>query len=919
MDEALQHIKYDILGISEMRRLEEKIVEHNDYILYQKGETAGHRGVGFLIKKTLKNNIQELIGISERLAILNINMPRYKKPWTIIQVYAPTESAPNCESESFYSILSDNIKKYHNNYLIVMGDFNAQVGCREAGEEMIMGKYGYGKRSDNGHKIIELLLQNNLTLLNSVFKKNPKTKWTWISPDGRYKNEIDYIITNRPKFFNDTHIIQNLNFNTDHRMVRCRLKKLPTQRGRNKIKNKVQTLEHYEKNMDSSFTKPLIEVVNSDRSVTEKYDHLDKKLSQIRNVKATTDTKFSEKTIELLEERKALMIDKSKRKENRIIISRLSKQIRENIRKDRKTKRTKKLEVEIRKTGGTRKAFRELREYGMEWIPKLKTIRSKQATNRREIQKLATDYYRTLYSYKNAEKENNTYKNPITRYKDVPSILVQEVQKAIRSQKLEKAPGPDRVTNELMRGTVEVISPILTKLFNEILATNTIPKQWSESHIILLHKKGDKDNIGNYRPISLISNVYKVFAKVILERITRVLDENQPIEQAGFRKNFSTIDHIHTIKQVLEKYNEYRKPLYICFIDYTKAFDSLNHQFIWLSLEEQGVDEAYIQIIKSIYKKCKSSIKLETKGDPFPINRGVRQGDPLSPKLFNAVLEHIFRKLDWENYGININGSRLNHLRFADDIVLLEEDPKKLGHMLKGLVEKSRDVGLEMNAKKTKLMTNSTEVNIEVHGIRLEYVKEHVYLGQIISPEDPMSKEVNKRIACGWKKYWSLKELMKNKDLSMHVKRKAFNTCILPCMTYGCESWALTDKHRDKLASTQRAMERSMLGARLSDKIRNSEMRKKTKITDIITRIEHLKWGWTGHMLRCKMNKWSKQVTLWYPREDTRRQGRPKTRWRDDIRLTLGPYWTRVAEDRTQWRELEEAYARRHADLRDIL
>lgn len=367
----------------------------------------------------------------------------------------------------------------------------------------------------------------------------------------------------------------------------------------------------------------------------------------------------------------------------------------------------------------------------------------------------------------------------------------------------------------------------------------------------------------------------------------------------------------------MEKYHEYQKPLYICFIDYSKAFDSLKHKFIWQSLKEQGVANVYIGLIESIYKGSNSRIKLETKGHSFPINKGVRQGDPLSPKLFNAVLEHVFRGLDWDNYGLNINGKQLNHLRFADDIIILEEDPKKLEHMIKDLDEKSRVVGLEMNTNKTKLMTNSIEVN----GIKFEYVTEYVYLGQIISPEDYMTKEISKRIASGWKKYWALKEIVKNKDLSMHIKRKTFNTCILPCLTYGCETWALTDSLRQKLASTQRAMERSILGIRLSDKISNMEIRSRTKLTDIIARIEHLKWSWTGHMLRlrCKLNKWSKQVTLWYPRSNARQRGRPRVRWRDDIRLTLGPYWTRVADDRAHWRELEEAYAKRHTELLDIL
>lgn len=233
-----------------------------------------------------------------------------------------------------------------------------------------------------------------------------------------------------------------------------------------------------------------------------------------------------------------------------------------------------------------------------------------------------------------------------------------------------------------MRGTVEEMSPILTRVFNDILRTALIPDKWGESYIILIHKKGAADDIGN-RSICLMSNIYKVFAKVILGRISNTLDDNEPLEQAGFRKNFSIIDHIHTVKQLLQKYNEFRKPLYIAFIDYSKAFDSLNHNSIWTSLRQQGISETYINIIKNIYAKSKGSIKLESTGRPFPIRRGVRQGDPLSPKLFSAVLEEVFRKLEWDGLGLNINGRRLNNLRFADD--LLEEDPSKLESMIQNL------------------------------------------------------------------------------------------------------------------------------------------------------------------------------------------------------------------------------------------
>ncbi|KAL0829286.1 hypothetical protein ABMA28_004096 [Loxostege sticticalis] len=439
------------------------------------------------------------------------------------------------------------------------------------------------------------------------------------------------------------------------------------------------------------------------------------------------------------------------------------------------------------------------------------------------------------YEYPNQRKtqlsnkeHKNKQNNAIKELELIPEILVTEVEKSIKSQKMEKSPGPDRITNELMRGTTEELSPILTKVFNEILYTGRIPSQWAESHIILIHKKGPKDDIGNYRPISLISNVYKVFAKVILDRISLTLDENQPVEQAGFRKDFSTIDHIHTVKQLIQKYNEYNKTIYLAFIDYAKAFDSLKHESVWQSLREQGIQNSYVNIIKNIYSESKARIRLESIGETFPIEKGVRQGDPLSPKLFTAVLEQLFRKLDWGHLGLNINGTRLSHLRFADDLVILEEDPLTLESMIQTLVDRSREVGLEMNTSKTKMMTNSIPIDITINGQKLEYVEEYVYLGQIISPKDQMSKEIDKRIASGWKTFWALKEIMKSKELGMKIKKKTFDTCILPCITYGCETWALTKHHRDKLVRCQRSMERSMLGLKLMDKIRSTDIRGST-------------------------------------------------------------------------------------------
>lgn len=917
LEEALKNLNWDILGISEMRRSGESIEEHPNYIIYNKGEIGGQRGVGFIVKLYLRNYIQDFIGISDRITILLIKIPSYKKIWSIIQVYAPTEQADEIEHKSFYNELSQILTKYQENFIIIMGDFNAQVGTKLNKDEHVLGNFGYGKRSPNGQRLVDLLLEHNLTLTNSIFQKNKNNKWTWISPDGKYKNEIDYIISSHPKFFTDTSVISKLNFNTNHRMVRSTLKTTQPKKSRihfaspnynadtgMRIFNTAEKLKR--KIFDCGTTELRI-------NYTELQTHLRHHYKQDNN--SNKKYSLSNSTLQFIQERIPLF-NKQMKKQNLEKITELSKKIREGIRRDRKTKRLQTFEKHIKTTGGTRKALKELRESNS-WIPKLENKSNKHnITNRKDINRLATKFYRELYSDK---YNTETAKIDMINLDLEPKILPSETRKAILSQKTDKAPGPDKITNEILKGNIDELIPILTKIFNDIMISGNIPEQWETSHITLIHKKGPRENIGNYRPISLMSNVYKIFSKIILDRITTKLDENQPIEQAGFRKNFATIDHIHTVKQVLEKYNEYNKHLYMVFIDYTKAFDNIKHEAIWESLETQGINTTFINIIRNIYSNTKARIQLETLGEEFKIRRGVRQGDPLSPKLFSAVLENIFRKLDWERLGINIDGRKLNHLRFADDIVLFEEDPHKLQMMIEDLNKESKKIGLTLNIDKTKLLTNSIKTQIEIENQPLEYVDEYIYLGQIISHEDQTTREIKRRIANGWKRYWSMKEVVKSIDISMSTKRRVFNTCVLPCITYGCETWSLSKHHRDMLQHCQRAMERSMLGFRKADKKRNTFIRAKTKVTDILTKIDQLKWRWAGHTLRSPQEKWSKTVTDWYPRDGKRKRGRQRKRWEDELKLTAGPNWRRVARDRRQWKMLEEAFAQRHTELRDIL
>ncbi|GBP18410.1 Putative uncharacterized transposon-derived protein F52C9.6 [Eumeta japonica] len=143
----------------------------------------------------------------------------------------------------------------------------------------------------------------------------------------------------------------------------------------------------------------------------------------------------------------------------------------------------------------------------------------------------------------------------------------------------------------------------------------------------------------------------------------------------------------------------------------------------------------------------------------------------------------VFRRLEWENLGLNIDGSTLTHLRFADDIVLFAKTPEDLNIILNDLASESSKVGLQLNPEKTKVMTNGNKSSINVGESQI--VEDYIYLGQLISPKDNISKEIERRIANSWERYWSLREVMKDKNLHISTKSKLFNTCIPPILMYG--------------------------------------------------------------------------------------------------------------------------------------
>ena len=587
----------------------------------------------------------------------------------------------------------------------------------------------------------------------------------------------------------------------------------------------------------------------------------------------------------------------------------LNREISKEIRKHRRQQNTEKIRKVIEKN----QSLKILRNstMGRKEIQKIKDMHGNIVTHKQEILHSIKLFYQELYTSKQQGIRTDIRKVINQGSEEIPEITEEEIISALRDMKNNRAAGDDGLVIEsIQEGGPEIIKA-LNVLFNKCIEEEITPSQWNNATIIIVHKKGDVTDLKNYRPISLLSHVYKLFTKILTKRLTNKIDFFLSSEQAGFRSGYGTNDHLLTVKVLIEKCIEYNRPLMLVFVDFEKAFDSVDQWKLLETLSESRIDHRYSSIIRHIYDNATANVRISTNQctDKFNIDRGVRQGDTLSPKLFVAVLESMLKMINWDSTGINIDGKLINHLCFADDIILITDNIQEAQNMLDMLNDASEKVGLKINLSKTQYMTNLVlSGNLNINNIPLEQVHIYKYLGHEIGiRRDNQTHEILRRIGLSWAAFGKLRHILRS-DIPICLRRKIFNQCVLPVLTYGAETLTLTKKNIHRIQVMQRKMERSMLGVTLRDKIPNHTIRNRTGVRDAVISVLHLKWNWAGHVARMTDGRWTKRLVEWRPRHEAyRSRGRPPSRWTDDIKRVAGN-WIQVAQNRRKWLELREAF-----------
>ena len=923
--EELANFKWDVIGLSETKREGQGLVEiKGGSWLYNCGKTENNKnakGMGFLINGKFKNYVKEIKSYSNRVIAMNVQLSRNQN-LCIIQVYAPTTDYEDLEVEEVYEDVDKAIKENKGKYTIVMGDFNAKIGKHKAGEEEVMGCFGIGERNRRGEMLVEFATEQKLVIANSLFKKDSKRYWTWESPNGSTRNQIDFILSNQRGIIKNCEVITKVDIASDHRMVRATIQ-INNKLARLKfIKNKKtkkidifklkESQEEFQLKLRNRYASLEVEDIELDKMWESFTSIMLEEAAGLATSKKKEGTKSVEdkEISELDDRRKALRKKEAKTKAEKVEYAEIIKTVRKK-RRQRTRKRKHENILKILQSGkGPRTIMRQDTKKAR--ICQLKHKDGTLTSDRSEILDICADFYQDLYNTTKPQSKNTTRDSKVCEEEEaIPPILQKEVRHAIKQMKDNKAPGIDGLTSDIIKAGGDVAVDQLTKLYNQILHTKKIPQSWKEAKIILLHKKDDKADIKNYRPISLLSHGYKIFTKIIQNRIKNILDQNQPREQAGFRGNYSTTDHLQSVNQLIGKSNEYQLNLCLGFIDYQKAFDSIEHIDMFDALRATEIQRAYITILEDIYTDATAKVHIDNDiSKTVRIERGVRQGDTLSPKIFTAAMEEIFKKADLQDQGINIDGEWLTDLRFADDVALTTRSVKDMEKQLNSLNIESKKVGLQMHKGKTKYMANyETQETISIENHQIEKVDKYKYLGQTVTMDNNNEEEILTRIKAGWRSYAMHKDILTDKSIPMSLRRKIYDQCVLTTIVYGAETWITTRELEQKLMTTQRAMERRMLHLSLRDRVRSTDIRKKTKVQDILKKIKSVKWKWAGHLTRVKDNRWTKRLTEWQPRTGKRRRGRQKKRWRDDITDYMGTStWTRTAMTRQKWKMLKEGF-----------
>ena len=969
---VLKEKSISIAALSETRfadtgQLEEIVGGYTFYWIGKPADEHRQSGVGFAICNDLARSLKSLpVGINDRLMTLRLAIGRNRYA-TLVSSYAPTMTNPDDAKDKFYSELRSLLSKIpRHDKIILMGDFNARVGCENENWPNVIGNHGVGKMNSNGLLLLSLCTEFNLTITNTIFQQPNRRKTSWKHPRSKYYHLIDYVIV-RKQDIADVNLTRSYRLAecwSDHSLIRSFLKLRVVPMVKQNRKSRPKKLDVSKLNLScnrealSSVCDEKLASITTTDNVEESWKRLrDAVFESSSGVLGFSHRKHqdwfdeNDETIQIeLDQMYALhklwMCEKSSsNKKERYKSAKNAVQAKlRSMKQDWWEKKAIALQ-EAADKHDMKSFYQNLKGvFGpkIDGCTPVLSLEGELLTDRQDILERWAEHFKDVLNRDSAVDTNVIDNLPVRptleSLADIPSLA--EVKFSAKQLSNGKAPGDDGIPAEVFKCGGDVLLEKLTELFVLIWQEGTVPQQFKDASIIHLYKhKGKKCECDNHRGISLLSIAGKILGRVILNRINSSLVSSvYPESQCGFRSGRGTIDMIFSLRQVQEKAREHDTELYMVFVDLTKAFDTVSRESLWKVLRKLGVPQKMLDVITAFHCGMKACVRSDgEQSECFDVTNGTKQGCVLAPVLFalyfSVMLEIAFQdseegvSIEYRTSGGVFKQSRMNaktktvfqlvrDLLFADDCALLTNSLADMQRLVDRFSAATKAFGLTISIKKTELLFQPRPnhqppepPSIFVDGKPLKTVSFFVYLGSTVTSDARLDKEIVTRLGKASGAFGALyPRLWNSHDVSLTTKINIYKAVVVTTLLSGAESWTMYRKHIRQLDSFHMYCLRQICNLTWKDKVKNSAILSKCNITGIEAFIIKYQMRWCGHISRMSDERIPKQLFYGQIKDYPRRIGRPLLRYKDNFkgnlrRLEIGVgAWEALSQDRQAWR-----------------
>ena len=741
---------------------------------------------------------------------------------TVICAYSPHNESPEEDVDRFYSDLRsvlDSVPPH--NFLSVMGDFNARLGPDSV-------NFTFNDQTNrNGEKLFDLMEEYDLFSSNNYFMKPKNHLWTYESPKGD-RSQLDYILF-RKKWKNSIHnsrSFSSFTTSSDHRVVSSFVK-LSLRSSKKAKPHPMKCFDWKEvamdKNLSNNFSLEVYNRFNSlcdadlAESIEDSYDKLILCTEEVAKEMLPRKKKAQKyepaNSTQVSQAREILKAASLKYHKNP------TRSLKQQLTKARKNLDTAYLNAEADFIMGkivTLEHLHSSNKHHAAW----KTVkelsgksnaspRIKGGSNKARTESWLRHFQNLLGKKANLPENLSLPMEEISSELNIPTtnFTLDELKNALKQIKPAKAFGPDNIPAIIWKD--EHFYELLLKLCNYAFEHKRCPSYWRKSQIIPVPKKGDLSLVTNYRGISLLPIAAKIYNKLIFNRLLPFINPLLRKNQNGFRAGRSTLSQILALRRIIEEISHCNRDVALVFIDFSKAFDSVDREMMFNILALYGIPTAIIDAIKILYTDTSATVlSPDGETEAFDICAGILQGDTLAPFLFIIVLDYVLRmsvdKINDNGLEIHPRKSSRNpavHLTdtdFADDIALISGSLFNAQNLLSSLESAAKCVGLHFNESKTEYINKTGDLTTHLKtlsGYILKCKEDYNYLGSFISSSE---KDFNVRKGMAWSACNKLHKIWTSK-LNVSIKIKLFKTLIEPILLYGCETWTLSKRMEKRL------------------------------------------------------------------------------------------------------------------------